>query len=80
MSQELQTAHLRGDWEINKLSTLLIGDLTAATISATAVSPVITAIDRSANPTFSENAKILTNLAELLSKALLPAVDPYYQI
>lgn len=46
MTQQLQSSRLYGDWTSSKLPGVLAGDIAAATLSATAISPVITAIDR----------------------------------
>lgn len=46
MTQQFQSSVLNGDWSSSKLPGVLAGDIAAATISATAISPVITAIDR----------------------------------
>jgi hypothetical protein len=48
MTQQLQSGHLDGDGEFrgSRLPAILAGDVAAATLSATAISPIITAIDR----------------------------------
>ncbi|KAH7361194.1 hypothetical protein BKA66DRAFT_444765 [Pyrenochaeta sp. MPI-SDFR-AT-0127] len=46
MTQQLQSSRFDGDWTNSTLPGVLAGDVGAATISATAISPVITAIDR----------------------------------
>ncbi|KAF1851669.1 uncharacterized protein K460DRAFT_391902 [Cucurbitaria berberidis CBS 394.84] len=44
--QQLQSNIVNGDWRGSKLPGILAGDVAAAAISATAISPLITAIDR----------------------------------
>jgi len=46
MAQELRSNPLEGNWTLGHLPGVLVGDVAAAAISATAVSPLITAIDR----------------------------------
>jgi hypothetical protein len=46
LTQQLQFDHVDRVWKINKLPAVLAGDVVAAAISATLISPVITAIDR----------------------------------
>lgn len=46
MTQQLQSFSLQDTWQGTHLATVLAGDIAAATISATVISPLITAIDR----------------------------------
>jgi hypothetical protein len=46
MLQQLQPNQLSGKWTSSKLPVVLAGDVAAAGISASLISPVITAIDR----------------------------------
>ena len=46
MTQQLQVSNFEEDWKLDHLPGVLAGDIAAATISATAISPLITAIDR----------------------------------
>jgi hypothetical protein len=46
MAQQLQTTYTNGEWKSSKLPAVLAGDIAAAGISASLISPLITAIDR----------------------------------
>jgi hypothetical protein len=46
MTLQLQANGFDGDWKGIKLPAVLVGDVAAAGIAATLISPVITAIDR----------------------------------
>ncbi|KAF2850964.1 hypothetical protein T440DRAFT_507663 [Plenodomus tracheiphilus IPT5] len=46
MTQRLHATSIRGEWQGAHLAGVLAGDVAAATIAASAVSPIITAIDR----------------------------------
>lgn len=52
MTQSFQQTLLEKDWRFSRLPVVLAGDITAAAISATAISPLITAIDRYVNIVF----------------------------
>jgi hypothetical protein len=46
MAEHLVSHHLESRWKDSKLPVVLIRDVAAAAISATAISPILTAIDR----------------------------------
>jgi hypothetical protein len=59
MAQQLQNNTFDGQWRKSKLPGLLAGDIAAAGISATLVSPLITAIDRLVRYTFSHELSLI---------------------
>ncbi|KAF1943152.1 hypothetical protein EJ02DRAFT_401189 [Clathrospora elynae] len=84
MSQQLVSSSLSQDWKGCKLPGVLLGDVTAATISATAISPIITAIDRAVvENTASSNRPLLSTLkthivCSFRHPRLFFALKPFY--
>jgi hypothetical protein len=59
MAQQLRNNIFDEQWRTSKLPGLLTGDIAAAGISATLVSPLITAIDRLVRKNFSHELSLI---------------------
>ncbi|CAO2651313.1 Nn.00g096100.m01.CDS01 [Neocucurbitaria sp. VM-36] len=82
MTQQLQSNSINGDWRSSKLPGVLAGDLAAAVISATTISPLITVID-SRKCCFKQPASLIhaeKSHPLILPSRLFSAAKPFFYV